>query len=111
MSSVRSVLSSVLTEQVSAGELGHDPKALEDRLSHISQSAHRWKTLVLLDEADVFVQARSTVKMLVSRSFFASRNTIKGIMFLTTNRVRVFDDAIQSRVTLAMRYDSLSVAT
>lgn len=60
MSSVRSVLSSVLTEQVSAGELGHDPKALEDRLSHISQSAHRWKTLVLLDEADVFVQARST---------------------------------------------------
>ena len=35
----------------------------------------------------------------------------QGITFLTTNRVRDFDDAIQSRVTLAMRYDPLSVST
>ena len=32
-------------------------------------------------------------------------------MFLTTNRVRDFDDAIQSRITLALRYEPLSLAT
>ena len=30
-------------------------------------------------------------------------------MFLTTNRVRDFDDAIQSRITLALKYGSLSL--
>lgn len=52
-------MSGILTAQVSAGELGHDPKTLEEQLSHISQRAYHWKALVLLDEADVFVQARS----------------------------------------------------
>lgn len=32
-------------------------------------------------------------------------------MFLTTNRVRDFDDAIQSRTTLAVRYDPLNLVT
>ena len=32
-------------------------------------------------------------------------------MFLTTNRVRDFDDAIQSRITLAVKYEALSLAT
>jgi hypothetical protein len=35
----------------------------------------------------------------------------QGIMLLTTNRVRDFDDAIQSRIHLMIRYDPLGVNT
>ncbi len=35
----------------------------------------------------------------------------QGIMLLTTNRVRDFDDAIQSRIHLALRYGPLGVDT
>ncbi len=98
---------------MSAGELGHDPKTLEDQLSHISQLAHHWKALVLLDEADVFVQARSIDSHQNARVsvFLRKLEYNQGIMFLTTNRVRDFDDAIQSRITLAVRYDPLSLDT
>ncbi|KAI4131516.1 MAG: hypothetical protein LQ341_006356 [Variospora aurantia] len=88
---------------VSARELGHEPKKLEDLLSHISQLAYHWKALVLLDEADIFVQARSID--------IHQNAHVSGIMFLTTNRVRDFDDAIQSRITLAVRYEPLRLAT
>ncbi len=32
-------------------------------------------------------------------------------MFLTTNRVRDFDDAVQSRITLGLRYETLAFDT
>ncbi|KAL2058743.1 hypothetical protein ABVK25_000034 [Lepraria finkii] len=98
---------------ISAEELGHDPKTLEEQLSHTSQPAHHWKALVLLDEADVFVQARSIDSQQNARVsvFLRKLEYNQGIMFLTTNRVRDFDDAIQSRITLALRYEPLSLAT
>lgn len=107
------MLLGILTIQVSAGELGHEPKKLEDQLSHISQLAYHWKALVLLDEADVFVQARSIDSHQNARVsvFLRKLEYNQGIMFLTTNRVRDFDDAIQSRITLAVRYEPLSLAT
>lgn len=49
----------ILTFQISAGELGREPKQLEDQLTRVFRLAHHWKAIVLLDEADVFVQARS----------------------------------------------------
>ena len=113
MRSSGSMLSGILTAQISAGELGHDPKTLEEQLSHISQRAHHWKATVLLDKADVFVQARSIDSQQNARVsvFLRKLEYNQGIMFLTTNRVRDFDDAIQSRITLALRYEPLSLAT
>jgi hypothetical protein len=99
--------------KISAGELGEDPSALESRLSLIFRLTSHWKALVLLDEADVFVQERSTnhnTNGLVS-VFLRKLEYFQGVMFMTTNRVRSFDDAIKSRITLALRYDSLSPAT
>ena len=86
---------------------------LEEQLSHISQRAYHWKALVLLDEADVFVQARSIDSHQNARVsvFLRKLEYNQGIMFLTTNRVRDFDDAIQSRITLAVRYDPLNLVT
>lgn len=43
---------------VSAGDLGTDPARLEKKLSDMFQEAAKWDAILLLDEADVFLQDR-----------------------------------------------------
>jgi SpoVK/Ycf46/Vps4 family AAA+-type ATPase len=93
--------------------LGDDSSTLESRLSLIFRLTSHWKALVLLDEADVFVQERSfshSANGLVS-VFLRKLEYFQGVMFMTTNRVKTFDEAIKSRITLALKYESLSPAT
>lgn len=95
---------------VSAGELGTNPRDLEHELTKILDVAHSWQAVLLLDEADVFLEARSLTDIhrnaLVS-IFLRSLEYYQGILFLTTNRVSSFDDAIQSRIHIALRYQEL----
>ncbi|KAL8671532.1 MAG: hypothetical protein Q9168_003977 [Polycauliona sp. 1 TL-2023] len=103
----------VLTDQISAGELGQDPKTLEEQLTTIFRLAHHWKAILLLDEADVFIQSRSFVNQhnaLVS-IFLRTLEYYRGIMVLTTNRVKDIDDAIQSRISVALHYGPLGLDT
>lgn len=44
---------------VSAGELGTDARTLERELQNILDIAHSWGAILLLDEADVFMEKRS----------------------------------------------------
>jgi hypothetical protein len=44
---------------VSSGELGTYSSELEEKLAHILDVATVWKAVLLLDEADVFLEARS----------------------------------------------------
>jgi ATPase family associated with various cellular activities (AAA) len=85
---------------VSAGELGTDPRVLERNLTDILDIAHAWGAVLLLDEADVFLEKRSIHDIhrnaLVS-IFLRLLEYFQGILFLTTNRVETFDDAFQSR--------------
>lgn len=71
------------------------------------------RILGVMDEADVFVQARSIDGHQNTRIsvFLRKLEYNQGIMFLTINRVRDFDDAIWSKITLAVRYEPLSLAT
>jgi ATPase family associated with various cellular activities (AAA) len=88
---------------VSAGELGTDPRVLERSLTDILDIAHAWGAVLLLDEADVFLEKRSIHDIhrnaLVS-IFLRLLEYFQGILFLTTNRVETFDDAFQSRTSL-----------
>ena len=49
----------MLTWQISAGELGTSVEKLEAQLPLIFQRADKWKAVLLLDEADVFLEQRS----------------------------------------------------
>ncbi|KAH8596023.1 hypothetical protein B0O99DRAFT_511005 [Bisporella sp. PMI_857] len=97
---------------VSAGELGTNPSVLEHELQKILDVAHAWGAVLLLDEADVFLEARTTHDIhrnaLVS-IFLRLLEYFQGILFLTTNRVATFDDAFQSRIHVAIRYGELSI--
>ena len=99
--------------QISAGDLSSDAAKLEKQLSLHFELAHHWNALLLLDEADVFLRKRDmdhTHNSLVS-VFLRKLEYYQGIMLLTTNQVRDFDDAIQSRIHLALRYGPLGVDT
>lgn len=96
---------------VSAGELGTDPRTLEGELTKILDITHAWGAVLLLDEADVFLEQRTIQDVhrnaLVS-IFLRLLEYFQGILFLTTNRVETFDDAFQSRIHIALRYLELT---
>ena len=96
---------------VSAGELGTNPRELEAELNKILDIAHSWGAVLLLDEADVFLEKRTIQDIhrnaLVS-IFLRLLEYFQGILFLTTNRVETFDDAFQSRIHVALRYGELT---
>lgn len=87
-------------------------KKLEAQLPLIFQRADKWKSVLLLDEADVFLEQRSLHDVhrnaLVS-VFLRELEYYQGIMFLTTNRVNQIDDAIASRIHLPLKYKSLGL--
>ena len=85
---------------------------MEVQLSRIFQTANHWNALILLDEADVYTERRS--KQDVARNklvsvFLRKLEYCEGIMFLTTNRVSDFDEAILSRIHLMLKYQELDV--
>lgn len=98
---------------VSVGELGTKGSDLESNFSRIIDIAHSWGALLLLDEADVFLEKRELHDMgrnaLVS-IFLRLLEYFQGIIFLTTNRVVTFDEAFQSRIHIGLRYGELGLA-
>ena len=100
----------VLISKISAGELGIQADVLEERLSRIFQLAHHWNAVLLLDEADVYLEQR--VRQDIARNglvavFIRSLEYCKGVFFLTSNRLNEFDQAVCSRVHLFMKYNNL----
>ncbi|KZV98726.1 P-loop containing nucleoside triphosphate hydrolase protein [Exidia glandulosa HHB12029] len=95
---------------VGAGELGTHASALDTSLTEIFQVAAAWKAIVLIDEADVFLEQRSLHDLgrnALVAVFLRQLEYYQGILFLTTNRVRSFDEAFQSRIHVALRYRDL----
>jgi SpoVK/Ycf46/Vps4 family AAA+-type ATPase len=95
---------------MSAGDLGLDPRHVETKLLGILDMCTRWNAILLLDEADVFLEERSLHELernkLVS-IFLRVLEYYEGIMFLTTNRVHAFDQAFQSRIHISLNYKEL----
>lgn len=88
----------------------NEPWYFEQCLSEVLRLATEWKAVVLLDEADVFLESRrddtpdaATRNALVA-VFLRHLEYFSGIVFLTTNRIHVFDAAMKSRVHLALGY-------
>ncbi|KAL9056892.1 MAG: hypothetical protein Q9162_002663 [Coniocarpon cinnabarinum] len=95
---------------ISLGELYEYEWFNEAVLSELLQYATMWKAIVLIDEADVFLESRSTGKdssaqrnALVA-TFLRALEYFSGIVFLTSNRVEDFDAAMKSRIHLAIQY-------
>ncbi|KAI8960571.1 P-loop containing nucleoside triphosphate hydrolase protein [Daldinia sp. FL1419] len=99
---------------VSAGDLGTDSYALETTLGRIMDIATTWGAVLLIDEADIFLERRSLHDLkrnAMVTIFLRVLEYYRGILFLTTNRVATFDDAFTSRIHVPLRYTNLSEAS
>ena len=64
--------------------------------------AEQWKAILLLDEADIFLERRATRDIQrngIVSIFLRRMEYFRGLVFLTTNRVGHIDDAFISRGT------------
>jgi AAA+ superfamily predicted ATPase len=117
---------------ISSGELGTNPATMEENLSAALELATTRCAILLIDEADIFLEQRSAQDLerngLVSSTthdtlllswslltanmvFLRLLEYYEGILFLTTNRVGAFDRAFKSRIHLAIKYHALSPAS
>lgn len=96
--------------RVTCGDIGTNATEVERYLESIFHIGSRWGCVVLLDEADVFLEERSKTDLernaLVS-VFLRALEYYEGIIILTSNRVGTFDEAFKSRIQLAMYYPPL----
>ncbi|MCJ1308965.1 hypothetical protein MMC25_002620 [Agyrium rufum] len=92
------------------GDIGTDPVAVEKKLAEYFRLGELWGAIVLLDEADVYLEARNLSDLqrnsLVS-VFLRAMEYYQGILFLTTNRVGSFDEAFASRIHIHLYYTDL----
>lgn len=96
---------------ITCGDLGTEPNELEQKIRSAFEDATRWGAVLLLDEADVFLQERDVRDLkrnaLVS-VFLRELEYFDGILFLTTNRPGLLDEAFQSRIHVTLHLDDLS---
>lgn len=95
---------------LTSGDLSTRAWNVEENLSYFLELGQRYGALVLLDEADVYLQRRHPADIerngLVS-VFLRALEYYRGVLFLTTNRVRTFDRAFMSRIHVALHYRNL----
>jgi SpoVK/Ycf46/Vps4 family AAA+-type ATPase len=96
---------------MTCGDIGTKPEDVEKYLESVFYLGKIWGCVVLLDEAEVFLEKRSlndlTRNALVS-IFLRALEYYDGIFILTSNRVSTFDEAFKSRIQLALHYEPLT---
>lgn len=92
--------------------VGISSSDLDQQLTRIMDMTATWRAVLLIDEADIFLERRSLHDLhrnaMVS-VFLRVLEYYSGILFLTTNRVTTFDDAFKSRIHIPIRYTDLGI--
>jgi len=96
---------------IGGGDLGTRAAELDMALESVFNVATAWKAIVLIDEADVFLERRSLHDLernAMVAVFLRHVEYYRGILFLTTNRVQAFDEAFLSRIHVALHFTELN---
>ena len=95
---------------LTCGDIGTDEYRVEENLGKWFKLAEIWGAVMLIDEADVYLERREVNELtrngLVS-VFLRAMEYYRGILFLTTNRVGHFDPAFFSRIHVYIGYRPL----
>ncbi|KAH7062594.1 P-loop containing nucleoside triphosphate hydrolase protein [Macrophomina phaseolina] len=93
-----------------ASDLGTNPALVEKTLNSALECCRLWNAILLIDEADVFMEKRSSERLAqnehVSSKFTHGR--LKGVMFLATNQANTIDPAFRSHIDLILPYPDLT---
>ncbi|KAK2776168.1 P-loop containing nucleoside triphosphate hydrolase (ATPase) [Colletotrichum kahawae] len=96
---------------LTTSDIGTEPAVIEDNLTRNFKKAMKWGAVLLIDEADVFMERRTTSDLTrnsLVAGFLRALEYYDGILFLTTNRVGSFDDAFISRIHIQLYYPDFS---
>jgi SpoVK/Ycf46/Vps4 family AAA+-type ATPase len=97
---------------LSAGELGARVADMEHNLDMVLEVTRQWVCVLLIDEADVFLQERNglDIERNAMVSVFLRRlEYFRGVLIMTTNRQRTIDSAFDSRTHFGLHYGDLSI--
>ncbi|KAK6066828.1 hypothetical protein SCUP234_11884, partial [Seiridium cupressi] len=88
---------------VTCGDVGTKAEAVETYLESVFHLGKLWGCIVLLDEADAFLEQSSLEnqdRTALVPVFLRVLEYYEGILILTSNRVGIFDEAFKSRIQL-----------
>ncbi|KAL7573806.1 hypothetical protein ACA910_007832 [Epithemia clementina (nom. ined.)] len=98
---------------VTAGDLGITAAEVEKTLGAVLELCQTWDALVLIDEADIFLEARNSAEIQRNALVCVMLRLLEyysGCLFLSSNRAASsIDAAIASRITVMLSYPSLDV--
>jgi hypothetical protein len=86
---------------------------LDDALQTVFARVMRWNAVLQFDECEIFLAKRGNdlERSAIVGIFLRLLDYYRGLLFLTTNRPEVLDDAILSRVMLRLEYPHLDAGT
>ncbi|GAP93427.2 putative ATPase family AAA domain-containing protein 3B [Rosellinia necatrix] len=96
---------------LTVADIGTIETRVEKELFKWFSLAEAWDAVLLVDEADIFLERRQNRDLLrngLVSAFLRRMEYFKGLLFLTTNRVGQIDDAFISRVHAAIGYRSFT---
>ncbi|KAL9105307.1 MAG: hypothetical protein Q9227_009502 [Pyrenula ochraceoflavens] len=99
---------------ISVADVGTKAKNVEANFAKIFALATSWQAILLIDEADVFLESRgkgaasSTERNALVSVFLRVLEYYQGILVLTTNQIAQFDVAVHSRIHIAIKYEALN---
>lgn len=96
---------------VGVGELGTSASELEDNLRQVLDIAATWNAVLLLDECDIFMEARTDSNIQRNAMvgvFLRLLEYYQGVLFLTSNRASNIDKAFYSRISMAINFPALT---
>jgi hypothetical protein len=97
---------------LSAGELGTNVYDVEKNLDMVLEVTRQWGCVLLIDEADVFLQKRDGLNLernAIVSVFLRRLEYFQGVLIMTTNRKCSIDAAFDSRIHFKLHYADLSV--
>lgn len=92
---------------VQCSQLGVSPEEIEGELGKVLKRATRWGAILLIDEADVYVRERGAdiAQNAIVGVFLRVLEYYRGVLFMTSNRATIIDDAVMSRATAHIVYE------
>lgn len=96
---------------ISVGNLGTTAESVESALQDILELASKWNAVLLLDEADIFLEQRTKHDLhrnAVVSVFLRLLEYYQGVLCLTTNRSEEIDVAFHSRIHISLPFPDLT---
>jgi hypothetical protein len=94
---------------VTTSDLGTDAEFFEENLFEVIELVSRWNAILLVEDADLFVEARQPHdfhRNAIVSAFLRCMDLYHGVLFLTTRCLVGLDEAFQSRLQLGIDYDN-----